>query len=76
MPWMSKDVTPQRGRRWASYRTAAEYVGVTAETIGNMVADGRLTAYRCGPRIVRVDLDELDAAMVPSSGDAALESSC
>jgi excisionase family DNA binding protein len=68
VPWKSKNVTPQRGRRWASYHDTAEYIGVVPATIKNMVADGRLTAYRFGSRIVRIDLDEVDSAMLPSGG--------
>jgi excisionase family DNA binding protein len=46
----------------------AEYIGVTSRTVRQMVADGRLTAYRCGSRLVRLDLDEVDAAMQPFGG--------
>ena len=35
-----------------------------------MIADGRLTGYRCGNRLVRVDLNEVDAAMKPYGGAA------
>jgi len=35
-----------------------------------MVADGRLTAYRAGTRLVRLDLNEIDAAMQPFGGAA------
>jgi hypothetical protein len=36
-----------------------------------MVADGRLTAYRISSRVVRLDLNEVDAALEPCSGGAA-----
>jgi excisionase family DNA binding protein len=51
------------GRRWASITEAAEYLGVTTRTIRAMGADGRITTYHCGTRLVRVDLAELDDAM-------------
>jgi len=40
-----------------SLSAAAEYYGVTPRTIRRWVAQGRLTAYRVGPRLLRVDLD-------------------
>lgn len=50
-------------RRYVKSHEAAAYIGVTPRTIRKMVADGRITAYRNGSRILRVDLNELDAAM-------------
>jgi excisionase family DNA binding protein len=63
----SKDSTR---RRYAKLTEAAEYLGVTDRTIRQMIADGRLTGYRCSTRLVRVDLNELDAAMQPFGGAA------
>lgn len=57
-------------RRYASIAQAAEYLGVTTRTIRQMIADGRLTGYRSGPRLVRVDMNEVDAAMQPFGGAA------
>lgn len=58
-------------RRYAKLAEAAEYLGVTDRTIRQMIADGRLIGYRSGKRLVRVDLDEIDAAMQPFGGGAA-----
>jgi excisionase family DNA binding protein len=55
-------------RRYAKPAEAAAYLGVTPRTIRQMIADGRLTAYRSGTRLVRLDLNEIDAAMVPFGG--------
>lgn len=44
---------------------AAEYLGVTDRTIRQMVADGRLRAHSLGARVIRLRLDEIDAAMRP-----------
>lgn len=52
-------------RRYAKIIEAAEYLGVTDRTIRDMILDGRLTGYRNGARLVRVDLNELDARMEP-----------
>lgn len=61
--------TPNR-RRYGSIADAAEYIGVTPRTIRQMIADGRLTGYRNGPRLIRIDLNEVDAAMEPFGGGA------
>ncbi|MEJ7831914.1 MAG: helix-turn-helix domain-containing protein [Nocardioides sp.] len=58
-------------RRWASQQAAAEYAGVTDRTIRNYIARGELTGYRVGKgRLVRVDLNELDALLrpIPTAG--------
>jgi excisionase family DNA binding protein len=52
-------------RRYASLDIAAEYFGVTRRTIERYVADGRINAYRLGPRLIRLDLDEFDALLTP-----------
>lgn len=57
-------------RRYVTQSQAAEYLGVTARTIRQMIADGRLTGYRSGTRLVRVDLNEIDQAMQPFGGAA------
>jgi excisionase family DNA binding protein len=49
--------------RWADSATAAQYIGVTRKTIYNMCADGRLTSYFLGPRILRIDLNEIDRVL-------------
>lgn len=59
-----------RRRRYVSIADAAEYLNVTARTIRQMIADGRLTGYRNGNRLVRVDLNEVDASMKPFGGAA------
>lgn len=63
------DQRPNR-RRYATLAQAAEYLGVTDRTVRQMIADGRLTGYRSGKRLVRVDLNEVDAAMQPFGGAA------
>lgn len=58
-------------RRYVKIAEAADYLQVTERTIRQMIADGRLTGYRSGGRLVRLDLNEIDAAMQPFGGDAA-----
>lgn len=52
-------------RRLVSTTEAADYIGCHPLTIRRRIADGTLTGYRMGPRMLRVDLDELDAALRP-----------
>ena len=59
---------PPARRRYCSITEAAEYLGVTERTVRQMIADGRLVGYRMGNRFIRLDLDEIDAAMQPFGG--------
>lgn len=57
--------TPVARRRLGSIADAAEFAGVNPKTIRRRIADGTLAGYRMGPRLIRVDLDELDALLHP-----------
>ena len=58
--------TPNKAvRRLESISEAADYLGVSTKTIRRYIASGRLTGYRAGPRLIRVDLNELDAVLRP-----------
>lgn len=61
----------RRARKYGKISEAAEYLGVTERTIRQMIADGRITGYRNGSRLVRIDLNEIDQAMQPFGGGAA-----
>jgi excisionase family DNA binding protein len=67
---------PER-RAFVTIADAADYLGVTTRTIRQMIADGRLRGYRSiapgksGSRLVRLRLDEIDAAMVAYGGSVA-----
>lgn len=52
-------------RRLGSVADAAAYADLSPRTIRRYVAEGRLTGYRVGPRLVKVDLAELDAIVRP-----------
>ena len=67
-PVVKSSKPPQPARRWASVKDAAEHLGVVPRTIRQMISDGRLRAYHNGARLVRVDLNELDASMRPFGG--------
>jgi excisionase family DNA binding protein len=60
-------------RRLAPLSAAADYAGVHPKTIRRRIADGSLNGYRMGPRLIRVDLDELDRLLspIPAAGGGA-----
>jgi len=60
-------------RSLVSVAVAAEYASVAPKTIRRYIAAGRLNGYRMGPRLIRVDLAELDELLrpIPTAGDAA-----
>jgi excisionase family DNA binding protein len=49
---------------------AADRCDVNYRTLRRWVSDGRLTAVRVGPRLLKVSLDELNRVMVPTGGAA------
>lgn len=57
-------------RRLASISEAAEYAACNPRTIRRRIADGSLSGYRMGARLIRVDLNELDAFLrrIPAAG--------
>ena len=52
-------------RRLSSIPDAADEYGVHHQTIRRWISAGRIVGYRFGPRMLRVDLDELDALLRP-----------
>lgn len=51
-------------RRLMAIQEAANHLGVSAKTIRRRIADGSVSGYRTGPRLIRVDLSELEAALL------------
>lgn len=62
---MSKNKSLQR---LDSIHGAAGAAGVHPSTIRRWIADGRITGYRMGPRLIKVDLDELADMLQPIGG--------
>jgi excisionase family DNA binding protein len=60
-------------RRLVSLASAASRAAVSTRTIRRRIEDGSLTGYRFGPRVLRVDLDEVDNLFRPVmvGGEAA-----
>jgi excisionase family DNA binding protein len=44
---------------------AAAYLGVCLRTIDDLINKGELRAYRLGSKLIRIDLNEADALLVP-----------
>lgn len=71
---MAPSTTPrsrQKPRNYASLAEAAQAHAVSVKTLRRRIADGSLTGYRFGPKIIRVDLDEVAALMKPTRGGGA-----
>ena len=49
-------------RRLESIPNAAAYLNVSTKTIRRYIAAGRITGYRAGPRLIRVDLNDYKLA--------------
>ncbi len=61
-------------RKLVNLATAADHAAVNTKTIRRYIAAGRLTGYRMGPRLIRVDLAELDNLLrpIPTAGRGAV----
>jgi excisionase family DNA binding protein len=46
--------------RWASLAEASEYLHIPNHTIRDWISAGLLPAYRVGPRLIQVDLNDCD----------------
>ena len=70
---MPRTTTAAPPKRLVPLDDAAEYVSCNERTIRRYIAAGRLTGYRVGPRLIRVDLDELEAMLrpIPTASDVA-----
>jgi excisionase family DNA binding protein len=57
-------------QRLTSITHAARYADVSEHTIRRWIASGLLPGYRVGPRLVKIDLDDMDAIAqrIPAAG--------
>jgi excisionase family DNA binding protein len=55
---------------YISIPQAAEVLGVCDKTIRRHIAAGRLRAYRCGKRLIRVRVEDIEKLLreIPSAG--------
>jgi excisionase family DNA binding protein len=56
---------PEPSVQLMSMDAAANIVGCSVKTMRRWIAEGRLTGYRMGPRLIRVDLAEVEAMLRP-----------
>jgi excisionase family DNA binding protein len=56
---------PHAPKRLKSIAAAAEYADLSQRTIRRYVAAGTITGYRVGPRLIKIDLNELDRLARP-----------
>jgi excisionase family DNA binding protein len=56
-------------RQYESVGDAAARVGVSTKTVRRWIASGHLNGYRMGPRLLRVDPDDVDSmlTLVPTA---------
>lgn len=64
---MAQHAPPQR---LTSVASAAAYADVSPRTIRRWISAGLIPGYRVGPRLVKVDLEDLDllARRIPAAG--------
>ncbi|WP_144872421.1 helix-turn-helix domain-containing protein [Microbacterium sp. 1.5R] len=46
---------------WGTMEDAARYLGVSSKTIRRRITDGSIRAKKFGPRLVRVDMKQLES---------------
>jgi excisionase family DNA binding protein len=57
-------MTTTARREFESLASAAERTGLSIRTLRRRIAAGDLPAYRSGPRVIRVNPDDVDHLMV------------
>lgn len=62
---MARTSAPATRRRLGSIAQGADRADVSSRTIRRWISQGLLTGYRVGPRLVKVDLNEVDAIARP-----------
>lgn len=48
---------------------AAQYLGISVQSVRRRIAEGSLPAFRVGPKSIRVYVDDLEALKQPIGGD-------
>ena len=51
-------------RKYESLTNAAERTGVSIRTLRRRISSGQFTAYRLGPRVIRVLPDDVDQLLM------------
>ncbi len=64
--WASME-HPRREIEVETVQSAARRLGVCPKTVRRMISDGRLPAYRLGPRMLRLDPADVDRLLQRAS---------
>jgi excisionase family DNA binding protein len=46
------------------HQVRRDHYDVSPQTVRRWIASGKITAHRIGPRLIRVDLDEIEAKII------------
>jgi len=57
-------MTTKTRREFETLSSAAQRTGLSIRTLRRRIASGDLAAYRSGPRVIRVDPDDVDLLLV------------
>lgn len=57
--------------KYGTIKETAERYGLSQTTVRRYIAEGRITAHRVGPRLIRVDLDQVQRELFGDNGTAA-----
>jgi hypothetical protein len=73
MPSAAARDDDDREPRWATLRQASTYSGVPVRRLRDWISAGKLPASRMGPKIITVDLDDVDRLRqpIPTAGHFA-----
>lgn len=64
----SKEISQVPGEpRWATTDDVADYLKVSVNTVRRMAERGDFTTHRLGPRLIRFDLNEVDATLTTTT---------
>jgi excisionase family DNA binding protein len=47
-----------------SIAAAADHYDLSRQTVRRWIASGKITGHRVGPRLIRVDLEEIEAKII------------
>jgi excisionase family DNA binding protein len=50
--------------KMVSIAAAADHYGVSRQTVRRWISRRKITAYRVGPRLIRVNLDEIESKII------------
>lgn len=61
---------PPTRNGWGTIQDAAQHYSLSTDTIRRMISRGEIEAKRFGPKLIRVNLESIEAAARPIIGGA------